>query len=296
MNTEPIKPFQSISHAFSDALLQVKVRPILYLLIWLFLSLAPYLLLGLLFSEPISTVMGDFVEQSRDLITTEESVSSIAPDISQSLFTLLGYSFLMWIAVFLCTVYYGAVLSRTVHRFRSKEIPVFVKVLKEGAMRYWGLFKVICVAIWKIFWKPAATLIAGMILSYSIQIPLFSSIGFIIALILVTQTLYLYGLAPFMHLHLEIQSMEAMEMSRQFFQGNRQTVTALFLWTIFLPILLMMLLTVFFISTGSYFGFGSIMLWILQSVMQFSIIMLLLNFTMNIEHDKEDLPASKPVE
>ncbi|HAK44928.1 MAG TPA: hypothetical protein DCO79_03270 [Spirochaeta sp.] len=49
--------FAPITRAFTDTFLQLRAKPLVFLLIWLTLALAPQLILSFSFQEPVSQMM-----------------------------------------------------------------------------------------------------------------------------------------------------------------------------------------------------------------------------------------------
>lgn len=273
--------FAPVFRALSDTWLQIRAKPVLYLFLWAILSLAPAAVLSQVLSRPIVTNLTAFMESAQYLGSSVGETLELPPEMVKSFFRLLGlYGVILGITS-LTTVYYGAVLSGTIGRFRQQVLPYFSEALADGVSRYAGFLKSVLMAAWKILWKPTAVFLAGSVLGVISRQELLSSVGFFCGLFLTFSGLYRYGLGPFIHLSVGLNSRESCIVSREFYSEHRPVVSSLFLVLIFLPFLAVLVLLSILMSTGAYMGAGGILLWLFQSLIQFMAMMALINFAMN---------------
>ncbi len=272
-------PFAPTIHSLSDTWLQIRAKPYLYLLLWLLLSLAPVVLVTQLLSRPIEAALTDFFNSISGSQAGEPL--DFPPGLMESFLKLIGlYCIVLGINT-LINVYYGAVLSQTISRFRRQELPVFREVLSDGASQYIGFLKSVLYTAWLIFWKPTAAILIGNLLTGLLRQEIWSSAGILVGIFLVFTNTYRYGLSPFIHLSLGLSGKEASLLCRAFYNEDRRIVSSLFLLLLLLPILVFLLLFSLFMRAGIYLGIGGVLLWIIQSLYQFAAIMTMINFAMN---------------
>ena len=283
--------FEPVSRAFSDAWLQIRAKPGVYLLVWLTLVLVPYLLLDMAFSNPVDKALAELMQASETVV---ENAEGVPPEMMEPILRLSGYYGIIWLLVALTGIYNGAVLSGTVSQFREKVLPTFVQALSDGRSRYIGFLKAVVVAAAKILWKPLAALIGGVLLGVATKQPIFTSVGFFAGVIFLFSGLYRFGLGPFIHLSLGLSGAEACALSREFYFHHRPVVSSLFLVAVLVPSVLVLLLFSLLVNIGIYLGAGSIILWFIQSIVQFTVMIALVNFAMNTFTmvSDEEIPAS----
>lgn len=270
--------FEPAARAFSDAWLQIKARPGVYVLIWLTLVLVPYILLSMAFSKPMSLAMQEIRVSLQFLV---EGTESVPPELTESLLRLSGYQVALFLLITLAGIYHGAVLSGTVRRFRAKTFPTFLQALNDGASGYFGFLKAAAASAGHILWRPLAALFGGMLLGSALGQTMFYSLGFFVGVIFLFSGLYRFGLGPFIHLTLGLSAGESCALSREFYKQNRPVVSSLFLAAVLIPLIITFLLFSLLLNIGIYFGAGSIVLWFIQSMIQFTVMMALVNFAMN---------------
>ena len=290
--------FEPAARAFSDAWLQIKARPGVYVLIWLSLVLVPYIILGMVFSKPMSLAMQEIRVSLQFLM---EGTDGVPPELTEPLLRLSGYQMAVFLLITLTGIYHGAVLSGTVRRFRSKIFPTFLQALNDGASGYFGFLKAVAASAGRILWRPLAALFGGMLLGSVLGQTMFYSLGFFAGVIFLFSGLYRFGLGPFIHLTLGLSAGESCALSREFYKQNRPVVSSLFLAAVLVPLLITFLLFSLLLNIGIYFGAGSIVLWFIQSMIQFTVMMALVNFAMNTfapvpeaEADADSKPDSPP--
>lgn len=274
-------PFEPTINALSDTWLQIKTQPYLYLLLWLFLSLAPVAILTQILSQPMGNALTEFLNRIQFLDSEIATPLSFPPDIMEVLLKIIGIYCVIWGIVMLVNVYYGAVLTHTISRFRQQELPLLGESLRGGISRFPGFLKSVLFAAWLILWKPATVMFIGSFLGEILQQGVWSSLGLFIGGFFVFAGIYRYGLAPFIHLSLGLGHKEACLLSRKFYSEYRRIIASLFLLLLILPLLAFLLLFSLLMRAGIYLGLGGVALWILQSLYQFTVIMVATNFTMN---------------
>ena len=165
--------FEPAARAFSDAWLQIKARPSVYIVVWLTLVLVPYILLGMAFSKPMSRAMEEIMAALQSLI---EGGGDVPPELTEPLLRLSGYQGIVFLLITLTGIYHGAVLSGTVKRFREKTFPTFVQALNDGASGYFGFLKAVGGAAARILWKPLAALFGGLLIGSAVRQTMFYSL------------------------------------------------------------------------------------------------------------------------
>lgn len=267
--------------ALSDTWLQIRAKPILYILLWGTFALAPVVLLNLLFASPIETELTALLEGLQNFAAFGNELSDFPPELFNSSLKLSGIYGIIWIITALATIYCGAVLAGTIEKFRQQELPHYSNALADGASRYLGFLKSVLISVWKIFWKPVSAIFAGSVLSAISKQNLWFSISFIFSMFLTFSGIYRFGLGPFIHLSIKSSAQESGTISMMFYFSHRPVVSILFLFLVFLPILVILILFSFFISMNMYLGLGAVVLWLVQSFIQFIVVMTFINFAMN---------------
>ncbi len=312
--------FQPVYQAVSDTFLQIRARPLVYLLIWLTLSLLPYLVLGLVFSNPVSRLFNEFIESVQALELPGELAGDlpgggpagdlpggpaggnagneglagggIPANMAAASLKMLGIYTLIQCVLMLVAVYLGDVLAVSIRQFRERTFPRFTEVLVRAVPDYVPFLKVVLRVIVPVLLKPLGVLVGGIVLGMALNLPLLSSLGFFAGFFLFISGLYRYGLAPFIHLSLNLGGADSCGVSRQFYLENRNVIAGLFLAFFILPLLAVILLLSLFLNAGIYFGAGGMVLWFVQSLFQFIIVMSLVNFAMNSFVRRVDEDAS----
>ncbi len=260
----------------------------LYLLIWATLVLIPVLFLNQIFSQPIEQAITEFLKHFQDFDQEDPSEMVLLS------LRLIGYYGATGVLRLLCTIYYGAVLSSTITVFRQYQTPQFAKVLSTGVSLYRNFFISVLIAIWKIFWKPAAALLAGSVLSIVLSIGFLYTLGSFLGIVLTFSGLYRYGLAPFIHLSTGKNGKHACMVSHAYYYENRKVITTLFLVLIFIPFLVISVLLVAIVGIEASSTASNIFLLAAQSILRFIVMMTLINFAMNTFQDSPDI-SKKPV-
>lgn len=280
--------FQPIITALSDSWLQVKAKPMLYLLIWATLVLIPVLFINQIFSQPIEQAITDFMKHIQDF-DQENPSEMVLPSLR-----LIGYYGATGVLRLLCTIYYGAVLSSTITIFRQYQTPLFTKVLSEGISLYRNFFIAVLIAVWKIFWKPAAAILVSCALSIVLSVGFLYTLGSFFGIVLTFSGLYRYGLGPFIHLSTGRDGKHACMVSLAYYNENRKVITILFLMLIFLPFLVISSLLIAIAGLEASSAASNAFLLAAQSILRFTVMMTLINFAMNTFQDSPEI-SKKPV-
>lgn len=271
-----------MTDALSDTWLQVRAKPLIYILIWSTLALAPYFLLGLAFQKPIAAVFDELYP-----LLEQMDVSGIQnfSDFPEGYFQLYGqllriYAFVNIIVAFI-TVYMTATIAGTVSRFRDRAFPTFIEALNDGAHIFPRFLISVFYAVFRILLRSLVIGAAALLLTVltgSLGIVSFS--GFLVFFIFLSD-LNRYGLAPFIHLSLETGARDSSHISKAFFMARRPVVAGLFMALVILPVVFLMTLFTLFLATGFLFTGGSFVIWFITSILQFGIVMTLINFARN---------------
>lgn len=281
--------FEPIGRAFADTWLQVRAKPVVYILVWLTLVLIPYVVLGLAFSTPVWTAIGEMSlvepppldQVALDAGLQTEFLSRLAVPMAR----FLGWYGLFAILNALMAIFTASVLSGTVRRFRDRTFPKYIEALTDGAQRLWGFLKAVLYSAWIILWPPVAMNLVGGILGFALKQSFLPTAAFFIGFFLFFSRLYRYGLGPFIHLGQDVSGRESTLISLNYYTSHRPIVSMLFMSAVVAPFLLLMVLfTAMFSSlagAGGIAGIGLFLVWVLWSFLQFIIIMTLLNFSMN---------------
>ena len=265
--------------AISDTFLQMKAKPLIFFTVWVLLALAPQLLLGFAFQQPITKMVElsyqilDERLSDSDFRIAEQNSRVILNGIRAMLVVLLTFAGL--------AVYIYSVLGDVVSKFRKKLLPKIAQSLTEGLKRYVNLLKVILASAGRILAGPVAIMILGGVIG-----SLLKQEAIIYALLVVSSILFLinllrYGLAPFAHLALGIVWRSALVASRNYYLTHRLVVSALFGFVFLLPLLVLSLLTNALFNLGVLTDAVSIVLGILRSILRFCMAGVLINFGMN---------------
>ena len=280
--------FEPTSRAFGDSWLQIRAKPAVYALIWLSLALAPYILLGLAFSKPVSAAFNAFLAQSEQLLTSGTTPDRLPPELMMPFLRLSLWNLALWMVMALVNIYMGAVLAGTISRFREKTFPKYLDAMGLGWTRYYGFLKAVLYAAFLILFRPLAVSIVGGLIGYFAASSAVPTVTFFISTFLFLSGLYKFGLGPFIHLSLKLSGRESCQLSRAFYISRRPVVSMLFLFVIILPALLLLFLFTLLMSSGAIFGVGSLIFWLIYSFLQFILMMTLVNFAMNTFEPEPD--------
>lgn len=279
--SEPQHAFWHVFQAVSDTWLQIRTKPVLYLMIWASLSLVPYLLLGQIFSQPIGRVLTEFMESAQDYSLSSSSLASVPPEMMDSFFQLIMYYFLFWVLSSLVVVFYNVVLFNTIRKFRDQLIPRYSEVVQASVPLYLVFLKSIMFAAWKILWQPVSIFLFGILLGLSFQQSFLSTAGFFTGLMLLYSGWCRYGLAPIIRMNTGLSNRESCFFSQRMYQKYRPIISFLFLSLVIFPLVLVLLLLTLFLRMEIIFGIGSLFIWLVHSLLQLIVLMSLVNFTTN---------------
>ena len=286
--------FEPVTRALADAWLQVRAKPLVYLLIWLSLALAPYIVLGLLFSKPLLEAFDAFMAATENMGTAVTASAALPADFVSASLRIFGVYSVILVIISLFAVYMGAVLSGTIRRFRSSTFPRYLEAMNDGIGIFPGFFLSVLYTLMKILVRPLSAGLLGAALAFAFKQPAVWTFAFFVGMFLFLSDLYKFGLAPFVHLSLGVPAGDACRISRAYHQSQRPVVASLFLVLLLLPFIVLSMIFMLFLSAGWYFGGGSLVLWFLQSAVQFSIVMTLINFAMNIFRNPVPEPEESP--
>jgi hypothetical protein len=298
--------FAPISHAFSDTMLQVRAKPLVFVLIWLLLSLAPQILLSYAFQNPVSDMMDASLQLINETIAGGDGASAPASELSGIIFRGIRAVAVMMAVLLLAEMYLGSVLAGVVRQFRNRTLPVFTDSLRKGAVQFPDFVKAVFSSGIRILFKPFVVFIiagvAGLLLNQQMLIYFF----FIISGILFLMGLLRYGLGHFVHLSMGSGGRDSALISKVYYLSHRPVVSLLFMFVILLPMVVVSLLMNLLISLGLFGGIGGMILGILQSLLQLIMTVVVINFAMNNflpqdwgigsayrEPDTPEIPAEK---
>lgn len=273
--------FTPVSRAFADTWLQLRSTPLIFLLIWLTLALAPQLLMSFAFQKPISEMMDMSFELISTTLTTGGEDFFVSDEMSDVIFKGFRAMIIMMILLALAAVYLGSVLAGVVGRFRGMFRPTFSGAFADGLSRFPGLLKAILVAAYRALTRPVVVFIIGAVVGTLLNQPALIYFFFIVSSILFLMGILRYGLGPFIHLSLGISGRDSALVSKTYYMSHRPVVSLLFMFVILLPMVLISFMMNLLISLGMFSGAGGMILGIIQSVVQTSMTIVLINFAMN---------------
>jgi len=273
--------FKPISHAFTDTMLQVRAKPLVFLLVWLALSLAPQLLVSYVFQQPVSDMMDTSIQIINDTMTVGEESLVLTSEISASITRGMWALAVMMVVLLLTEIYLGAVLAGVVKQFRDRKLPIFVDSLRAGVGRFPNYAKSVFFAGFKILIKPLVVFVIAVVIGSLLNQPVIIYLFFIVSGILFLSGLLRYGLGPFVHLSLGSGGRDSAAISKTYFYSHRPVVSVLFMFIILLPMVLISFLMNLLISLGLFSGLGGMVLGILQSLLQLTMTVVVINFAMN---------------
>lgn len=273
--------FTPVSRAFSDTWLQLRSTPLIFLLIWLTLALAPQLLMSFAFQTPISEMMDTTFEVVSATLSSGVEDFFVTDEMSDVIFTGFRAMIIMFILLALAAVYLGSVLAGVVGRFRGMFRPTFSGAFADGLSRFPGFLKAILVAAYRVLTRPIIVFIVGTVVGSLMNQPGLIYFFFIVSSILFLMGILRYGLGPFIHLSLGIRGRDSALVSKTYYMSHRPVVSLLFIFVILLPMVFISFMMNLLITLGMFSGAGGMILGIVQSIVQTSMIIVLINFAMN---------------
>ena len=285
--------FRPLNDAVSDTWLQVRAKPLIYILIWVSLALAPYILLGLAFQGPLVSALDEYFGMLEQLDFAALGVEGEMPSEYLPLtLKILGFYALILALLALVGVFMGAVMAGTISRFRDRSFPRYFEALRDGAGLYPGFLISVLFTVGRILARPLAVGAVSGLLALAAGSGTISTVGFLVAFFLLLSDINRFGLSPFIHLSLGSNARDSIGISKSFYMSHRPVISSLFLSLIMLPLVFLMLLYSLFLSSGFFFNGGAFIIWFLQSVAQFAIVMILINFARNTFIRKEVEPGT----
>jgi len=262
-------------------MLQVRAKPLVFLLIWLTLSLAPQLLLSFVFQQPVSDMMDTSLLIINDTVSAGEDPLVLTPELSDSISRGIRALAVMMAVLLLTEIYLGSVLSGVVIQFRDRTLPGYLNSLREGLGRFPNFFKVVFVAGFRILLKPLAVFLIAVAVGALLKQPVVIYLFFLVSSVLFLTELLRFGLAPYIHLSLGTGGRDSLAISKTYYFSHRPVVSLLFMFLILLPMVTISFLMNLLISLGLFSGLGGMMLGILQSLLQLTMTVVVINFAMN---------------
>jgi hypothetical protein len=159
--------------------------------------------------------------------------------------------------------------------------PTFSGSFADGLARFPGFLKAILAAAYRILLRPVVVFLAGMVIGSLLNQPALIYFFFIVSSVLFLMGILRYGLAPFIHLSLGIRGRDSALISKTYYMSHRPVVSVLFMFVILLPMVIISFLMNLLISLGLFSGAGGVVLGIFQSIVQTSMIIVVINFAMN---------------
>lgn len=273
--------FTPVSSAFTDAFLQLRAKPLVFLLIWLTLALAPQLIMSFTFQEPISQMMDLSFEIVSETLAAGGEELIITDEMSDIIYRGIRAVAVMLILLAFIAIYLGSVLAGVVGRFRDRVLPTFIGSFNDGLAKFPGFLKAVLVSAFRILMKPVVVFTVGVIIGSLLGQPTLIYIIALVSSILFLMGLLRFGLGPFIHLSLGVSGRDAAMIGKAYYMSHRPVVSLLFMFVILLPIVLVSFLMNLLISLGLYSGAGGIFLGLLQSIIQMTMIVVVINFAMN---------------
>ena len=273
--------FAPITRAFTDTFLQLRAKPLVFLLIWLTLALAPQLILSFSFQEPVSRMMDLSFEIISETLAAGEEELIITDEMSDIIFRGIRAVAVMLILLAFTAIYLGSVLAGVVGRFRDRVLPTFIGSFSDGLARFPGFLKAILVSALKILTKPVIVFIVGAIVGSLLGQPALIYFFALVSSILFLIGLLRFGLGPFIHLSLGVRGRDAAMISKTYYISHRPVVSFLFMFVIILPMVVVSFLMNLLISLDLFSGTGGMLLGLLQSIIQLTMTVVVINFAMN---------------
>ena len=276
-----MKFFKPVTNAFSDTILQVRAKPLVFLLIWVTLSLAPQLILSFAFEKPVSDMMDASFQLIDESLNTDGEISGPTGESSDSISKGIRAVLVMLVVLLFTEIYLGSVLAGVVRQFRKRIIPVYTESLREGLKHFTPFAKTVFVAAFKILTVPFIVFISAAVFGGLLNQPVIIYFSFFVSAVLFLNALLRYGLAPFIHLSMGTGGKDSVAISKIFYLSHRPAVSALFMFVILLPMVIVSFLMNLLISFGLFTGAGGMILGILQSLLQLTMTVVTINFAMN---------------
>lgn len=245
------------------------------------LSLAPQLLIGYAFQKPITEMVDLSIEVVSTTLASEGEDLFITDEMSATFFNGLRASIMVLILLALTAVYLGSVLAGVVGRFRGMSRPTFTGAFADGISRFPGFLKAILAAAYRVLTRPVIVFIVGAVVGGLLNQPALIYFFFIVSSILFLMGILRFGLGPFIHLSLGIRGRDSALVSKTYYMSHKPVVSLLFIFVILLPMILITFMTNLLIILGIYAGAGGMILGLIQSVVQTSMAIVLINFAMN---------------
>jgi len=246
-------PFIPLTAAVSDTLLQMRAKPLIFLIVWFLLALIPLLL----FDFALQQLIPEMAEQNSRAM-------------------LLGFmAFLVSLAA---DVYLYSVLGDAIAKLRKKLQPRIEPSLVEGLRGYVSLLKVVLATTGRILVEPIAIMILGVVIIGLLkqQETLLYWVVTVPCAIMLFINLLRYGLAPFVHLSSGIIWRSALAVSKSYYRAHRLRVLVLFGFVTLLPSVIL-----YPLSLAAITGTMGILSLVLQSILKLFMSGVLINFGMN---------------
>ena len=161
--------FGPVTSAISDSWLQIRAKPVVFLLIWLSLAIAPLLVLAVLFLQPLTASVTELMKYFQIILGSGADPSAFVEEYLQAFSRYIGFSLALAGLLIVSSSYLGAVLFGTIGRFRSREIPAFSGALADGAGRFLGLLISVLLTCIRVFLMYLAGSFIGSILGLVIN-------------------------------------------------------------------------------------------------------------------------------
>jgi len=282
---QPSKPFTQLTTAISDTSLQIRARPLIFLIVWSLLALVPQLLLSLAFQRAIT----EMVDLSYEILDEGQANFQITEEDSRVIMSGIRAMLVVLLSSAGLAIFIYSVLGDIIAKFRKGLLPKVTRSLLGGLRLYVSLLKVILASAGRILAGPVIIVILGGVIGNLLKQMSLIYVLIIVSSVLLLMNLLRYGLAPFAHLALGISWRPALASSKNYYQTHRLAVFALFGFVTFLPLIIVGLLTNTLFNLGILTRAVSIVLGILQSIVRFYMAGVLINFGMNnfIRHSGE---------
>jgi hypothetical protein len=271
--------FGPVTGAVSDSWLQIQARPSVFLLIWLTLSIAPLLILAVIFLNPLSDAVAGLMKLFEQIMTSGGDPSSLSGEYLQAFARYIGISFSLAGLLIVSSSFVGSVLFGAISRFRERATPSFEGSLRAGAARFIGFLISVLLTSFRIFLTYLAGSFLGSILGLVFNDLFYTPL--IITGFFLFAALQRFGLAPFIHLSTEVGGRDAILISKAYYKTRRPVIAGLFLVAFLLPVTLSFLLFSLFVKLDIMDSAGRYVMGFILGFFQFLITIVVINFTMN---------------
>jgi len=261
-------PFIPLTTAVSDTLLQMRAKPHVFLTVWFFIALLPQLPLAFVLQQSIT-----------EMTETSYQVSGEMPDSGVMRNSIRGQSalsMLLILPILAIQIYQYSVLADVIARFRKKLPPEIARSFIGGFKGYVSLLKVILAGAGRILIEPVVIAILGTVIATLLEQEILINAVLIVTFFMLAINLLRYGLAPFIHLSLEAGWRSALAISKSYYRTHRLRVLILFGFVIFLPSVILGLLSLVPLTRAMSIVSGA-----LQSIVGVFMSGVLINFGMN---------------